>query len=65
VIVAVSGAGGLIGSALVGSLKADGHRAIPLVRRAPRPGEDALGWDPLSGALTPARSAISSIAAAW
>jgi len=61
VIVAVSGAGGLIGSALVASLKADGHRAIPLVRRAPRPGEDALGWDPLSGALTPARSAVADV----
>jgi len=56
VIVAVSGAGGLIGSALVTSLRADGHRAIPLVRRAPRPGEDELGWDPSSGALTPART---------
>lgn len=55
-IVAVSGAGGLIGSALVSSLKAGGHRAVPLVRRAPRPGEDALGWDPSSGALTPVGS---------
>ncbi len=51
-IVAVSGAGGLIGSALVASLRAGGHRAIPLVRRAPRPGEDAVGWDPSTGALT-------------
>jgi len=59
VIVAVSGAGGLIGSALVTSLRADGHRAIPLVRRAPRPGEDALGWDPSSGALTPAGTAVA------
>jgi len=59
VIVAVSGAGGLIGSALVTSLRADGHRAIPLVRRAPRPGEDALGWDPSSGALTPAGTAAA------
>ena len=58
-IVAVSGAGGLIGSALVTSLRADGHRAIPLVRRAPQPGEDALGWDPSSGALTPAGSAVA------
>ena len=58
-IVAVSGAGGLIGSALVTSLRADGHRAIPLVRRAPRPGEDALGWDPSSGALTPAGTAAA------
>lgn len=56
-IVAVSGAGGLIGSALVSSLRASGHRAVPLVRRAPRPGEDALGWEPSSGALTPAGAA--------
>jgi len=59
VIVAVSGAGGLIGSALVTSLRADGHRAIPLVRRAPQPGEDALTWEPSSGALTPAGSAVA------
>ena len=58
-IVAVSGAGGLIGSALVTSLRADGHRAIPLVRRAPQPGEDALTWEPSSGALTPAGSAVA------
>ena len=58
-IVAVSGAGGLIGSALISSLRASGHRAVALVRRAPRPGEDALGWDPSSGALTPANSAVA------
>jgi uncharacterized protein len=59
VIVAVSGAGGLIGSALVSSLRANGHRAIPLVRRAPQAGEDVLGWDPSSGAITPAGSAVA------
>jgi len=59
VIVAVSGAGGLIGSALVSSLRAAGHRAIPLVRRAPWPGENALRWDPSSGAITPAGSAVA------
>jgi hypothetical protein len=59
VIVAVSGAGGVIGAALVSSLRASGHRAIPLVRRTPRPGEDALGWEPSSGALTPAGSAAT------
>jgi len=59
VIAAVSGAGGLIGSALAPALRADGHRVISLVRRAPRPGEDALGWDPSSGALTPAGSVVA------
>lgn len=57
-IVAVSGAGGLIGSALVSSLAAKGHRVVSLVRRAPRPGEDALAWDPSSGAITPAGSTV-------
>jgi uncharacterized protein (TIGR01777 family) len=54
VIVAVTGAGGLVGSALATSLRAAGHRVIQLVRRVPRSGEDALGWDPASGAITPA-----------
>jgi uncharacterized protein len=49
--VAVSGAGGLIGSALVRHLNAGGHRVSPLVRRAARPGE--IRWDPASGTLDP------------
>jgi uncharacterized protein len=59
VIVAVSGASGLVGATLVSSLEAGGHRVIPLVRRAPRPDEDALHWDPSSGAITPAGSAVA------
>jgi uncharacterized protein len=54
VIVAVTGASGLVGSSLVSSLEAVNHRVIALVRRAPRPGENALRWDPSSGAITPA-----------
>jgi uncharacterized protein len=57
--IAVSGASGLVGSALVSSLEANGHRVIPLVRRAPRPDEDALRWDPASGAITPAGPAVA------
>jgi len=57
--VAVSGASGLIGAALIASLEAGGHRAIPLVRRAPSPGEDALRWDPASGAITPAGPSVA------
>ena len=46
---AVSGAGGLIGSALVQRLAAEGHRVAPLVRRTPQGGE--IGWDPEAGRL--------------
>jgi uncharacterized protein len=59
VIVAVTGASGLVGSALVSSLAAGDHRAVALVRRAPRPGENALRWDPSSGAITPAGPAVA------
>jgi uncharacterized protein len=43
--IAVAGASGLIGSALVRSLAADGHEVVRLVRRAAR-GEDEVRWDP-------------------
>ncbi|MGW1585395.1 TIGR01777 family oxidoreductase [Streptomyces sp. NPDC002386] len=43
--IAVAGASGLIGSALVRSLTADGHEVVRLVRRAPRNG-DEVRWDP-------------------
>ncbi|MGV9421434.1 TIGR01777 family oxidoreductase [Streptomyces sp. NPDC003674] len=43
--IAVAGASGLIGSALVRSLTADGHEVVRLVRRAPR-GKDEVRWDP-------------------
>ncbi|GAA3804964.1 TIGR01777 family oxidoreductase [Streptomyces chiangmaiensis] len=43
--IAVAGASGLIGSALVRSLTADGHQVVRLVRRAAR-GEDEVRWDP-------------------
>lgn len=47
--VVVSGARGLIGSALRNSLEADGHRVIPLVR--PGSKEDGIHWDPASGSI--------------
>jgi uncharacterized protein len=50
--VAVSGASGLIGTALVSHLTARGHRVTRLVRRAPGPGE--ISWDPAGGRLDPA-----------
>lgn len=46
--IAVAGASGLIGSALVRSLTADGHEVARLVRRAPR-GPDEVRWDPERG----------------
>jgi uncharacterized protein len=47
----VTGASGLIGSALVPFLTAGGHRVTRLVRSHPRPGEMAVRWDPAAGAL--------------
>jgi uncharacterized protein (TIGR01777 family) len=49
--VAVTGASGLIGSALIRRLEADGHRVTRLVRRAAGPGE--IHWDPENGRLEP------------
>jgi len=43
--VAVTGSSGLIGTALVASLRADGHDVIRLVRRPPRAAGE-LRWDP-------------------
>ncbi|MGW5426058.1 TIGR01777 family oxidoreductase [Streptomyces sp. NPDC004059] len=43
--IAVAGASGLIGSALVRSLTADGHEVVRLVRRAAA-GPDEVCWDP-------------------
>jgi uncharacterized protein len=50
--VLVSGATGLIGSALVERLAADGHQAVRLVRGDPRPGD--VVWDPKAGTLAAA-----------
>ncbi|HXE76338.1 MAG TPA: TIGR01777 family oxidoreductase [Candidatus Xenobia bacterium] len=49
--IVVSGASGFIGSALVASLRAGGHKVTPLVRYYPRAGEQALYWDPKGGKL--------------
>jgi uncharacterized protein len=47
----VTGASGLIGSALVSSLTATGHEVTRLVRAQPKPGEKAARWDPLAGTI--------------
>jgi uncharacterized protein len=49
--VAVSGASGFIGGALVRHLTTKGHRVRALVRRPPGPEE--IGWDPVAGRLDP------------
>ena len=46
--IAITGASGLIGSALVGHLKAQGHQVLKLVRRTPINSEE-VQWDPTSG----------------
>jgi uncharacterized protein (TIGR01777 family) len=48
--IAVSGASGLIGSALVESLGKDGHETVRLVRRAPASAEE-VRWDPVRGTV--------------
>ncbi|HEY2441520.1 MAG TPA: TIGR01777 family oxidoreductase [Streptosporangiaceae bacterium] len=55
---AVTGSTGLIGTALVASLRADGHEVIPLARRGAGTGA-AAGWDPgaADGGLDPAAMA--------
>ncbi|WP_326765184.1 TIGR01777 family oxidoreductase [Streptomyces sp. NBC_01591] len=46
--IAVTGASGLIGAALVRSLRADGHEVVRLVRHPARAG-DEVEWDPRRG----------------
>jgi uncharacterized protein len=52
--VAVTGSSGLIGTALVAALRADGHQVTRLVRAAPA-GRDDIAWDPRAdrGGLDP------------
>lgn len=47
----VSGAGGLIGQALLPFLTTGGHQVIRLVRRRPKPDKGELYWDPAKGVL--------------
>ncbi|GAA0276271.1 TIGR01777 family oxidoreductase [Streptomyces polychromogenes] len=50
--IAITGASGLIGRALVRSLHADGHDTVRFVRRAPAAAGEAR-WDPGSGFVDP------------
>lgn len=49
--VAVTGASGLVGSALSAFLRSGGHRVDPLVRREPRWGTTELRWSPSRGEI--------------
>ena len=49
-LVAVTGSTGLIGSALIPSLIADGHEVLRFTR-SPSPGPGTAHWDPASGAI--------------
>ena len=51
--VVMSGSSGLIGTALVASLRSQGHTVVRLVRRAAG-GADEISWDPAAGTLDPA-----------
>lgn len=48
--VAITGASGMIGTALVGHLKSEGYTVQKLVRRASR-AADEISWDPQSGTV--------------
>jgi len=52
--IAVSGAGGLVGSALVPFLTTGGHEVVRIVRRRPGADERAVFWKPTAGYLEPA-----------
>ena len=59
--IAVTGASGLIGSALVGHLRAKGDTVIKLVRREPRAKDEAF-WNPMDGKVDlAALEGVSSI----
>jgi uncharacterized protein (TIGR01777 family) len=49
-----SGASGLVGSALLPSLEADGHEVVRLLRPPRRPAAGEAVWDPAAGVLDPA-----------
>jgi uncharacterized protein (TIGR01777 family) len=51
-LVAVTGASGLIGTALVRRLQAEGHQVLRLTRRRPT-APDQVQWDPMAGRLDP------------
>ncbi len=61
--IVISGASGLVGSALVPSLTTEGHEVVRLVRRPPAAAENAVQWDPAGSGLdaTPIEGAGAAI----
>ncbi len=57
--VLVTGASGLVGSALVPFLTTGGHRVSRLVRSTPHPGQAEIPWDPQTGSI--ATSALEGV----
>ena len=51
--VAITGASGMIGRALVARLQSNGRRVRPLVRSARAESPDDIVWDPMQGVLEP------------
>ncbi len=51
--VAISGSSGLIGTALIKSLRADGHGVVRMLRGRTGTDESTLHWDPSRGELDP------------
>src|SRR5512141_413488 len=63
--VLVTGASRFIGSAVMRALKAAGHKALALVRRAPRPGANEIQWNPggaIDGSLFSGADAVVHLA---
>lgn len=60
--VLVSGASGLIGSALVPVLTTGGHTVTRLVRSTPRPGQAEVPWEPAARSIaTPALEGLDAV----
>lgn len=51
--IAITGSSGLIGTALASSLRADGHRVLPVVRSGG--GDGTIAWDPSAGTIEAAK----------
>jgi hypothetical protein len=60
--VLVSGSTGLVGSAVVNALTAEGHRITRLVRQEAPPGATTIAWDPAAKRLpTPALEGLDAV----